>query len=79
MKSMKDELGKLILKVTDLQSKLSWTCQCLKEEIGKRSISETSQNTLMKQLAEAKISLASAPTRENSVTHTRQIFICLKY
>ena len=49
MKSMKDELSKLILKVTDLQSKLSLTCQCLKEEIEKRSISETSQNTLMKQ------------------------------
>ena len=72
-----DEISKLILKVIDLQSKLSLTC--LKEEIEKRSISETSQNTLMKKLAEAKVSLASAPTRENSVTHTRQIFICLKY
>ena len=66
-----------MLKVTDLQSKLSLTF--LKEETEKRSISETSQNTLMKQLAEAKLSLASAPTRENSVTHTLQRFICLKY
>ena len=49
MKSIKDERSKLILKVTDLQSKLSVTCQCLKEEIEKRNISE-----IHKQLTEAK-------------------------
>ena len=40
MKSMKDEIRKLILKVTDFQQKLSITCECLKEEIEKRNISE---------------------------------------
>ena len=54
VKTMKGEISKLILKVTDLQSKLSLTCECFKEEVEMIDISETSQNTLMKQLTEAK-------------------------
>ena len=51
---MQEEINKLILKVSDLQSKLNLTCECLKEEIEKRSVSETSKQKLAVQLKSAK-------------------------
>ena len=54
MASMNNGINKLFFKGTDLQSKLSFTCECLKEQIKKRNTSKTSQNTLRKQLTESK-------------------------
>ena len=51
---MQEEINKLILKVSDLQSKLNLTCECLKEEIEKRSVRETSKHKLAVQLQSAK-------------------------
>ena len=54
VKLMQEEIYKLILTVLDLQSKLNLTCECLKEEIEKRSVSETSKHKLAVQLNSAK-------------------------
>ena len=44
----------MILTVSDLQSKLNLTCECLKKEIEKRSVSETFKHKLAVQLKSAK-------------------------
>ena len=47
---MQEEINKLILTVSDLQYKLNLIYECLKEEIEKRSVSETSKYKLGVQL-----------------------------
>lgn len=51
---MLEEINKLILTASDLQSKLNLTCECLKEETEKRSVSETSKHNLAVQLKSVK-------------------------
>ena len=51
---MQEEINKLVLTVSDLQYKLNLIYECLKEEIEKRSVSETSKYKLGVQLKWAK-------------------------
>ena len=54
VKSMQEEINKLFLTASDLQSKLSLTCECLKDEIEKRSVRQTSKHNLAVLLKSAK-------------------------
>ena len=51
---MQEEINKLILRVLHLQPKLNLTCECLTEEIEKRSFSETSKRKFAVQLKSVK-------------------------
>ena len=51
---MQEKINKFILTVSDLQFKLNLTCECLKEEIEKRYVSETSKQKFAVQLKSAK-------------------------